>query len=96
MHIVWFVLKSIYAISRFWSLKIRSNGFGEGFWQCAWATRVQAPIDETFSSSERNVEFNFFDNLLSVARLSVRLSVCLSTFHIFDFFTRTIRPNVKM
>lgn len=70
MHIMWFVLKSIKAISRFWPLKSRSNGFGEGL---VPGQLVQAPIDESFISSERKVEMNFSDHPLSVARLSVCL-----------------------
>ena len=50
-----------------------------------------------FSSPEPKVQVSFSDHLLSVVCpsvcLSVRLSVCPLTFHIFDFFSRTARTN---
>jgi hypothetical protein len=48
-----------------------------------------------FSSPELKAQVSYSDHLLSVVRLSVRLSVCLSVrllsvnFYIFDFFSRT-------
>ena len=45
------------------------------------------------SSPEPKVQVSYSDRLLSVVCLSVCPSVCLLTFHIFDFFSRTTGPN---
>ena len=48
--------------------------------------------DIIFSSPELKAKMSFSDHLSSVVCLSVRPSVCLSTFHIFIFFSRTTGP----
>jgi hypothetical protein len=48
---------------------------------------------ELFSSPELQAQVSYSDRPLSVIRLSVRLSVCLSVnLYIFDFFSRTTGP----
>lgn len=50
-------------------------------------------MDYWFYGSDRNRkgQANFYDPLLTVLTC---LLVCLGTFHIFDFFTWTIEPNL--
>ena len=45
-----------------------------------------------FCSPELKAQVSFSDHLSSVVCLSVRPSVCLKTFHIFIFFSRTTGP----